>query len=63
MGKTKYFLYVPTGVKCSRKIHIAPVTKQKHQKNGKITHRCTRIADGHRKNPMCGTSTFKKFHH
>lgn len=52
MGKSKYFVYGPTGVKCSRKIHIAPVTKQKHRKNGKRTHRCMRTADGHtKKNP------------
>lgn len=51
-------MYVPTGVKCSRKIQTAPVTKQKHQKNGKLIHRCMRTADGNRKkNPTCGTST------
>lgn len=46
-------MYVPTGVKCSRKIHTAPVTKQKHQKNGKLIHRCMRTADGNRKKPPC----------
>lgn len=36
MGKSKYFMCAYSGM-CSKKLHIAHATKQKHQKMGKIS--------------------------
>lgn len=50
MVKSKYFMYAPTMVKCSKKLHIAHVTKEKCHKMGKVsTQMYKRTADGNKK--------------
>lgn len=56
MVKSKYFMYAPTMVKCSKKLHIAHVTKEKCHKMGKVsTQMYKRTADGNKKKSASST--------